>query len=145
MDAQLNHGQAQALYLDALDGALPAEDSRRFETHLTGCDECRVGFQSYLAMVHRVRALPACLVVVLGGTAAACSGVERPPEAPAWLDAYRPIAAKLIAESRASDFAWRRLAEVTDTFGPRLSGTANLEMAIDWAVASSCWAENSSA
>jgi carboxypeptidase Q len=51
-----------------------------------------------------------------------------------WLDAYRPIAQRIIAESRASDFAWRRLAEVTDTYGPRLSGSENLEKAIDWAV-----------
>ena len=50
-----------------------------------------------------------------------------------WLDAYKPIAAKIIAASEATDFAWRRLAEVTDTFGPRLSGSDNLEMAIDWA------------
>lgn len=45
------------------------------------------------------------------------------------------MAARLLAESQGSDFAWRRLAEVTDTFGPRLSGSENLEQAIDWAVA----------
>ena len=52
-----------------------------------------------------------------------------------WIDPYRPIAAKLIAESQSSDFAWRRLAELTDTYGHRLSGSASLEKAIDWAVA----------
>jgi len=52
-----------------------------------------------------------------------------------WIDPYKPIAAKLIAESQASDFAWRRLAELTDTFGHRLSGSDPLEKAIDWAVA----------
>ena len=52
-----------------------------------------------------------------------------------WLDPYRPIADRLIAQSQSSDFAWRRLAELTDTFGPRLSGTPNLEQAIDWAAA----------
>jgi carboxypeptidase Q len=54
---------------------------------------------------------------------------------PAWLDALRPAAQRLIAESQASDFAWQRLAEVTDTYGPRLSGSEGLERAIDWAVA----------
>ncbi len=54
---------------------------------------------------------------------------------PAWLDTYRPAAEKLIAESQSSDFAWRRLAELTDTFGNRISGSENLEKAIDWAVA----------
>jgi len=52
----------------------------------------------------------------------------------AWLDAYRDPAAKLIAASQASDFAWQRLAEVTDLYGPRLSGSVGLERAIDWAV-----------
>lgn len=52
-----------------------------------------------------------------------------------WLDPYRPIAARLFAESQASDFAWQRLAELTDTFGNRLSGSDTLERAIDWAVA----------
>jgi carboxypeptidase Q len=53
----------------------------------------------------------------------------------AWLDSYRPIAQKIIAESQSNDFAWQRLAEMTDTYGPRLSGSENLEKAIDWAVA----------
>ena len=38
-------------------------------------------------------------------------------------------------ESQSNDFAWQRLAELTDTFGPRLSGCEALERAIDWAVA----------
>ena len=54
---------------------------------------------------------------------------------PEWLAPYRPIAARVIAESRATDFAWRRLAELTDTYGNRLSGSDTLEQAIDWAVA----------
>jgi carboxypeptidase Q len=53
----------------------------------------------------------------------------------AWLDPYRPIAARILTESSSSDFAWRRLAELTDTFGNRLSGSDTLEKAIDWAVA----------
>jgi carboxypeptidase Q len=54
---------------------------------------------------------------------------------PDWLVPYRPVAERLIAESQSSDFAWRRLAELTDTFGHRLSGSESLEQAIDWAVA----------
>jgi carboxypeptidase Q len=53
----------------------------------------------------------------------------------AWLDPYRPVAQKIVAESQSNDFAWQRLAEMTDTYGPRLSGSENLEKAIDWAVA----------
>jgi carboxypeptidase Q len=54
---------------------------------------------------------------------------------PTWLADYRPIAQRLITQSQSSDFAWKRLAELTDTFGNRLSGSETLEQAIDWAVA----------
>ncbi len=57
------------------------------------------------------------------------------PSRPSWLDPYRETAAKLIHESSRDDFAWRRLAELTDTFGHRLSGSENLERAITWAEA----------
>jgi carboxypeptidase Q len=52
----------------------------------------------------------------------------------AWLEPYREPANRLIRESLSSNFAWERLAELTDTFGPRFSGTVNLERAIEWAV-----------
>ena len=52
-----------------------------------------------------------------------------------WIAPYRPIANRLITESLRTDFAWQRLAELTDTYGPRLSGSEGLERAIDWAVA----------
>lgn len=55
-------------------------------------------------------------------------------QSPNWIEQYRPTADRLIAESQSSDFAWQRLAEVTDTYGPRLSGSLGLERAIDWAV-----------
>ena len=55
--------------------------------------------------------------------------------APAWLSAHRETATKLMAEAQANDFAWRRLAELTDTYGARISGSANLMRAIAWAQA----------
>jgi carboxypeptidase Q len=51
----------------------------------------------------------------------------------AWLDPYRDTTARLIHAATADDFAWRRLAELTDTHGHRLSGSDNLERAIAWA------------
>ena len=39
---------------------------------------------------------------------------------------------QLIKAETNTDFAWQRLARLCDTFGPRFSGTTNLEMAIDW-------------
>lgn len=39
-----------------------------------------------------------------------------------------------MAEAQADRFAWNRLAELTDTYGNRLSGSENLARAIAWAV-----------
>jgi carboxypeptidase Q len=44
---------------------------------------------------------------------------------------YRDQVNQLINASLASDSAWSRLAYITDTFGPRFSGSKNLEDAID--------------
>jgi carboxypeptidase Q len=51
-----------------------------------------------------------------------------------WLDPFRANAAKLISAATADQFAWDRLAELTDTYGQRLSGSDNLNRAIAWAV-----------
>jgi carboxypeptidase Q len=48
---------------------------------------------------------------------------------------YRPVADKLIQAATGTDFAYKRLAELCDTFGPRFSGTTNLDAAVDWALA----------
>jgi carboxypeptidase Q len=52
---------------------------------------------------------------------------------PGWINAYRDTAARLIKAATADDFAWQRLAEMTDTYGNRLSGSENLGRAIAWA------------
>ena len=80
---------------------------------------------------HVRRILPLLLLLLIVTTATLAAQTP----APSWLAPYRPIAQRLIAESQSSDFAWQRLAELTDTFGHRLSGSATLEQAIDWAVA----------
>jgi carboxypeptidase Q len=50
-----------------------------------------------------------------------------------WLDPYKANAQRLIAAAQADSFAWERLAEITDTFGQRISGSDNLNRAIAWA------------
>ena len=55
--------------------------------------------------------------------------------APAWLDPYRDPAARLIGEATGDTFAWNRLSVLTDSIGNRLSGSPQLERAIEWAVA----------
>jgi carboxypeptidase Q len=66
---------------------------------------------------------------------AASAAAQSSSNAIAWLAPYRDNAARLIKAATADDFAWQRLAELTDTFGHRLSGSANLTGAISWAVA----------
>lgn len=49
--------------------------------------------------------------------------------------AYREDARRLIAAATTDRTSWDRLAELTDTFGPRLSGSPALEGALRWAEA----------
>jgi carboxypeptidase Q len=73
-----------------------------------------------------VRSIPAVLLIA----ALAAS----PAAQTSWLEPYRANAGKLIAAANADQFAWDRLAELTDTYGQRLSGSDNLNRAIAWAV-----------
>ncbi|HAM73577.1 MAG TPA: carboxypeptidase [Verrucomicrobiales bacterium] len=66
-----------------------------------------------------------------GAESAAAPATPDPRLAPT-LEAYAPVAARLIAGAQESDAAYRRLAELCDTFGPRITGSTNLESAIDW-------------
>ncbi len=45
---------------------------------------------------------------------------------------YRAVADRLIDAALADSSAWQRVAELTDRFGNRLSGSESLERAIDW-------------
>ena len=51
------------------------------------------------------------------------------------IDAYRATAARIIGGALTSDKAYSRLAYLTDRIGNRLSGSKNLELAIEWALA----------
>jgi len=48
---------------------------------------------------------------------------------------YQAVAARIIAAATADSAAWNKLAELTDGFGNRLSGSEALEHAIDWILA----------
>ena len=48
---------------------------------------------------------------------------------------YRAAADRLIDAATKDSAAWNKIAELTDTFGNRLSGSAALEQAIDWTLA----------
>ena len=55
------------------------------------------------------------------------------PSPAAWLEPYVADAQKLMNASMGTTAAWDRLAEMCDTFGGRLTGSRNLELAIEWA------------
>ena len=84
----------------------------------------------------RPRTLPlffaVCVAVVL--SAGVFTQTQSTPPPP-WLAPLREDAARLMKAAMADDFAWHRVAELTDTHGSRLSGSDNLQRAIDWAVA----------
>src|SRR3954447_25272675 len=75
------------------------------------------------------------LPIALGVCAIATNTVGVGGQTPGWLDPYREPAARLIGEATGDTFAWRRLALLTDTVGHRLSGSPQLERAVEWAVA----------
>lgn len=90
----------------------------------------------------RLAAVPFTLVGVILLAAPDASSQDSKPNAggtvaqgPAWLNPYREVASRIIATAREEGgaFAWERLAHMTDTFGPRLSGSPNLEAALRWA------------
>ncbi len=51
------------------------------------------------------------------------------------IDNYRAPAGRIIGAALVSNHAWERLAHLTDHIGNRISGSTNLERAIEWAVA----------
>lgn len=57
--------------------------------------------------------------------------VALPASSQSITERYRDQVKQLIDASLATDSAWSRLAYITDTFGPRFSGSQNLEDAID--------------
>lgn len=71
-------------------------------------------------------------MLVLSGLALAPNDVER--QSSPWVDTFRGDANRIIQEATGNQFAWNRLAELTDTYGNRLAGSENLNRAIEWAV-----------
>lgn len=60
------------------------------------------------------------------------STTSPPPVAGPLATQYKSVAEKIIAASLADSVAWNRMAEMSDRFGARFSGTQNLEDALDW-------------
>src|SRR5512134_301006 len=85
-------------------------------------------------MVPFVLALGLGLAAAAGGPAPS-SAAATPAQAqvPGWLAPYRDDAHRLISAATADQFGWDRLAELTDSYGARLTGSENLTRAIAWA------------
>jgi carboxypeptidase Q len=78
-----------------------------------------------------VLGLAACAVAVSART----GGPSPASSDGGWIEAYRPPATRLLEAARTDGTAWQRLTDLTDTFGPRLSGSPALEAALRWAAA----------
>ena len=74
------------------------------------------------------------LLALVAGAILTTVSAQSPAPSHSWLVPLREDAARLIKAATADDFAWQRLAELTDTFGHRLSGSENHMRAVDWAV-----------
>ncbi len=74
-------------------------------------------------------AVALCLCIAAAG--AACRSTA--PPAGADVATYGPAAARIRDEARGGDRAFRRVADLTDLFGPRPAGSAALAGAIAWA------------
>jgi carboxypeptidase Q len=74
------------------------------------------------------------VVAVLALSGLALSPIEVDGQPSSWVDNYRGDANRIIQEATSNQFAWNRLAELTDTYGNRLAGSENLHRAIAWAV-----------
>jgi len=84
---------------------------------------------------HAARVGLGVLVVSAVGWLGLTIATPRAQSSADWLTPFRQNAARLIKEATTDDFAWQRLAELTDTYGNRLAGSGNLERAIQWAEA----------
>jgi carboxypeptidase Q len=74
------------------------------------------------------------LLALVAGAILTTVSAQSPAAPHSWLAPLRDDAARLMKAATADDFAWQRLAELTDTYGHRLSGSENLARAVDWAV-----------
>jgi carboxypeptidase Q len=81
-------------------------------------------------------------VTALAAAPRRAAALGRPPQGPVagstaprpgWLAPLEGDISRLVTASMGSTQGWDRLAELCDTFGGRLTGSRNLELAIEWA------------
>jgi len=80
-----------------------------------------------------IKRIPGSVLCVAALAAALLTAQLHAQSSTGWINTYRDTATRLIKAATADDFAWQRLAELTDTYGNRLSGSENLGRAISWA------------
>ena len=71
-------------------------------------------------------------LLVIAGFVALTLGASQASAQTPIADRYRSTANRIITTAMVDSSAWNRLAEMTDKFGSRLSGSESLERTIDW-------------
>lgn len=75
------------------------------------------------------------LLLTAAAVAASPAQAQKRPATPNPIQReYQQVANRIIAAALADSAAWNKLAELTDGFGNRLSGSESLEHAIDWII-----------
>lgn len=78
-----------------------------------------------------------CIVTIMAFSMMTMARAADPPAAPAGksVSAYRETIERIVHEALRGNDAWQKMEELCDGIGHRLSGSPQLEKAIDWAVA----------
>lgn len=80
-------------------------------------------------------AVPAAFLTLLVGTGRAPSPAPEPaPKPPAWVEALDGVSQRILDAALADPQAYEKLCYLCDRIGPRLSGSKNLERAVEWGV-----------
>ncbi|MCC7194629.1 MAG: M20/M25/M40 family metallo-hydrolase [Gemmatimonadaceae bacterium] len=75
------------------------------------------------------------IAVLVAAPAALVAGATAAAQAQSIADQYRATTQRIVEAALSDSAAWNRIAELTEKFGSRFSGSEGLEQAIDWIVA----------
>src|SRR5262249_38887760 len=109
--------------------ATPLMRARRFEVLQSADHRHTLHTEDRLVSIRRA------LLLLLTAGLVTCVAPGVKADSLSWLDVYRDPAARLVGGAIAEPFGWQRLAALTDAVGHRLSGSPQLDQAVQWVMA----------